>query len=127
MTLSALRYADYFSGVTMAEGRILVVDDEYLIRWTLQQNLQKEGYEVLIAETGEEALVKVEQETPDLVLLDIKLPGMDGLEVLDRVLRIDRDVTPVMLTAFDDVETVVRAMRFAFYSVTGRVIVNVVP
>jgi len=56
----------------MAEGRILVVDDEYLIRWTLQQNLQKEGYEVLIAETGEEALVKVEQETPDLVLLDIK-------------------------------------------------------
>jgi len=115
MTLSALRYADYFSGVTMAEGRILVVDDEYLIRWTLQQNLQKEGYEVLIAETGEEALVKVEQETPDLVLLDIKLPGMDGLEVLDRVLRIDRDVTPVMLTAFDDVETVVRAMRLGAF------------
>ena len=44
----------------MAEERILVVDDEYLIRWTLQQNLQKEGYEVLIAETGEEALEKVE-------------------------------------------------------------------
>jgi two-component system response regulator AtoC len=99
----------------MAEGRILVVDDEYLIRWTLQQNLQKEGYEVLIAETGEEALIKVEQETPDLVLLDIKLPGMDGLEVLDRVLRIDRDVIPIMITAFDDVETVVRAMRLGAF------------
>jgi two-component system response regulator AtoC len=99
----------------MAEGRILVVDDEYLIRWTLQQNLHKEGYEVLIAETGEEALKKVEQETPDLVLLDIKLPGMDGFEVLDRVLRIDRDVIPIMITAFDDVETVVRAMRLGAF------------
>jgi two-component system response regulator AtoC len=99
----------------MAEERILVVDDEYLIRWTLQQNLQKEGYEVLIAETGEEALVKVEQETPDLVLLDIKLPGMDGFEVLDRLLRIDRDVTLIMITAFDDVETVVRAMRLGAF------------
>jgi two-component system response regulator AtoC len=104
-----------FSGVTMAEERILVVDDEYLIRWTLQQNLQKEGYEVLIAETGEEALKKVQQETPDLVLLDIKLPGMDGFEVLDRVLRIDRDVIPIMITAFDDVETVVRAMRLGAF------------
>ena len=45
----------------MAEERILVVDDEYLIRWTLQQNLTKEGYEVLLAETGEEALEKVER------------------------------------------------------------------
>ena len=99
----------------MAEERILVVDDEYLIRWTLQQNLQKEGYEVLIAETGEEALSKAEQETPDLVLLDVKLPGMDGLEVLDRVLRIDRDVTVIMITAFDDVETVVRAMRLGAF------------
>ena len=99
----------------MAEERILVVDDEYLIRWTLQQNLQKEGYEVLIAEAGEEALVKVEQETPDLVLLDIKLPGMDGFEVLDRLLRIDRDVTLIMITAFDDVETVVRAMRLGAF------------
>ena len=68
----------------MAEERILVVDDEYLIRWTLQQNLAKEGYEVLLAETGEEALEKVEGETPDLVLLDIKLPGMDGFEVLEK-------------------------------------------
>jgi two-component system, NtrC family, response regulator AtoC len=99
----------------MAEERILVVDDEYLIRWTLQQSLQKEGYEVLIAETGEEALKKVEQETPDLVLLDIKLPGMDGFEVLDRVLQIDRDVIPIMITAFDDVETVVRAMRLGAF------------
>ena len=99
----------------MAEERILVVDDEYLIRWTLEQNLKKEGYEVLIAETGEEALEKVARETPDLVLLDIKLPGMDGFEVLEKVLLINRDVIPIMITAFEDVETVVKAMRLGAF------------
>src|SRR3990172_895618 len=95
----------------MAEERILVVDYEYLIRWTLQQNLEKEGYQVILAETGEEALNKLEVEVPDLVLLDIKLPGMDGFEVLEKMLRIDRDIVPIMITAYEDVERVVRAIR----------------
>ena len=95
----------------MAEERILVVDDEYLIRWTLQQNLEKENYEVLLAETGEEALEKAERDAPDLVLLDVKLPGMDGFEVLEKMLKINRDVVPIMITAYDDVERVVRAMK----------------
>ncbi len=95
----------------MAEARILVVDDEYLIRWTLQQNLAKEGYEVIMAESGEEALVKVEEEAPDIVLLDIKMPGMDGYEVLERALKIDQGLITIMITAYDDVERVVRAMR----------------
>jgi DNA-binding NtrC family response regulator len=95
----------------MAEERILVVDDEYLIRWTLQQNLEKEGYQVILAETGEEALSKLEGEAPDLVLLDIKLPGMDGYEVLEKMLRIDRDIVAIMITAYEDVERVVRAIR----------------
>ena len=71
----------------MSEARILVVDDEYLIRWTLQQNLEKGGYEVILAETGEEALEKVKDEAPDLALLDIKLPGMDGYQVLEKALE----------------------------------------
>ena len=71
----------------MSETRILVVDDEYLIRWTLQQNLEKQGYEVILAETGEEALEKVREEAPDLALLDIKLPGMDGYQVLEKTLQ----------------------------------------
>lgn len=95
----------------MSETRILVVDDEYLIRWTLQQNLEKEGYEVLLAETGEEALDKVKEEAPDLILLDIKLPGIDGYEVLERTLKIDDGTIPIMVTAYDEVEKVVKAMK----------------
>jgi DNA-binding NtrC family response regulator len=99
----------------MAEARILVVDDEYLIRWTLQQNLEKEGYEVLLAETGEDALNKVTEEAPDLILLDIKLPGMDGYEVLERALKFDQGIVPIMITAFEDVEKVVRAMKMGAF------------
>ena len=84
----------------MAEARILVVDDEYLIRWTLEQNLTKEGYEVILAGSGEEALVKVGEEAPDIVLLDIKMPGMDGYEVLERIVKIDPGIIPIMITAY---------------------------
>ena len=99
----------------MAEERILVVDDEYLIRWTLHQSLMKEGYEVLLAETGEEALDKVKEEAPDLVLLDVKLPGMDGYEVLETALGMDPDIVPIMITAYEDVEGVVKAMRLGAF------------
>lgn len=99
----------------MSEARILVVDDEYLIRWTLQQNLEKEGYEVFLAETGEEGLDKVKEEAPDIVLLDIKLPGMDGYEVLEEVLKIDTGIVPIMITAYEDVEGVVRAMKLGAF------------
>lgn len=99
----------------MAEERILVVDDEYLIRWTLEQNLTKEGYQVLVAQTGEEALEKVEREALDLVLLDIKLPGMDGYEVLEKLLQKDRNIVPIMITAFDDVDKVVKAMKLGAF------------
>ncbi len=99
----------------MSEARILVVDDEYLIRWTLQKNLDKEGYEVILAETGEEALEKVKEEAPDLALLDIKLPGMDGYEVLEKLLKIDEGIIPIMITAFDEVDKVVRAMKLGAF------------
>jgi DNA-binding NtrC family response regulator len=99
----------------MPEPRILVVDDEYLIRWTLQQNLEREGYEVILAETGEEALEKIKDEAPDLALLDIKLPGMDGYQVLEKALKLDEGIIPIMITAFDEVDKVVRAMRLGAF------------
>jgi two-component system, OmpR family, response regulator VicR len=82
------------------EKRILVVDDEQPIADILQFNLQKEGYEVICAYDGEEALQKVEEVMPDLILLDIMLPLKDGMEVC-REVRKKYDMPIIMLTAKD--------------------------
>ena len=85
------------------------------IRWTLQKKLEKAGYGVRLAETGEEALQKIREETPDLALIDINLPGMDGFEVLEKALQIDQTFIPIMITAFEDVDRVVRAMKLGAF------------
>ena len=99
----------------MAEARVLVVDDEYLIRWTLQQKMEKAGYEVFVAETGEEGIQKIKEEAPDIVLLDIKMPGMDGYEVLGEAVKIDPGLVVIMITAYEDIGGVVRAMRLGAF------------
>ncbi len=81
-------------------ARILVVDDEPAIVDVLVYNLQRASYEVLIARDGEQALTKARREEPDLIILDLMLPQMDGLEVC-RALRRERDVPIIMLTARD--------------------------
>ncbi|HEY6839190.1 MAG TPA: sigma-54 dependent transcriptional regulator [Geobacteraceae bacterium] len=99
----------------MRKIRIMVVDDEHLIRWSLEQNLKKQGYDVLTAGNGEEALRLVREEQPDLVLLDIQLPGITGLEVLERVKEIDEEIIVIMVTAHGGLETAVNAMRLGAY------------
>jgi two-component system response regulator VicR len=81
-------------------ARILVVDDEPPIVDLLSYNLRRAHYEVVIAQDGEEALVKARQEAPDLIILDLMLPRVDGLEVC-RALRRECDVPIIMLTARD--------------------------
>ena len=95
----------------MAKERILVVDDEYLIRWSLQQDLAKEGFEVMVAESGEEALRFVRESPPDLVLLDIQMPGIDGIQTLERIKEIDPETVVIMITAYGMVDTAVAAMK----------------
>jgi DNA-binding NtrC family response regulator len=92
-------------------SRILVVDDEHLIRWSLEQSLKKQGYDVVTAASGEEAIKQVQDESPELMLLDIQLPGMDGLQVLEKVKEIDGEIIVVMVTALGVLETAVKAMR----------------
>jgi two-component system, NtrC family, response regulator AtoC len=99
----------------MRRTKILVVDDEHLIRWSLEQNLKKQGYEVLTAGSGEDALRVVREEQPDLVLLDIQLPGISGLEVLEKVKEYDEDTVVIMVTAHGGLETAVTAMRLGAY------------
>ncbi len=99
----------------MKKTKILVVDDEHLIRWSLEQNLKKQGYEVLTAGSGEDALRIVREEQPDLVLLDIQLPGISGLEVLEKIKDFDEDIIVIMVTAHGGLETAVTAMRIGAY------------
>jgi DNA-binding NtrC family response regulator len=108
---------DYFRkrGIALRKTKILVVDDEHLIRWSLEQNLKKQGYEVYTAGNGEDALRLVRDEQPELVLLDIQLPGIGGLEVLEKVKEFDEEIIAIMLTAHGGLETAVNSMRMGAY------------
>lgn len=99
----------------MRQQKILVVDDEHLIRWSLEQNLKKQGYEVVTAASGEDALKLLKDDVPDLMLLDIQLPGIDGLAVLERVKEMEEEIIVIMVTAMGVLETAVKAMRMGAY------------
>jgi DNA-binding NtrC family response regulator len=99
----------------MPKEKVLVVDDEYLIRWSLSENLKEEGLKCTTAETGELAMEAFRAEAPDLVLLDIKLPGIDGIEVLEKMKEIDPDVPVMMITATSQVDVAVQAMKLGAY------------
>lgn len=79
---------------------ILVVDDDEAIRTLLQEELEEEGYKVLIATNARDALKMVASEALDLVILDIRMPGMDGLEALPRILGIKEGLPVIMNTAY---------------------------
>ena len=95
----------------MKRNKLLVVDDEHLIRWSLEQNLKKQGYEVVSAGSGEDALRLVREEQPDLVLLDIQLPGISGIDVLEKIKDHDDNIIVIMVTANSGLENAVNAMR----------------
>lgn len=82
--------------------KILVVDDEEYIRELYRDELLEEGYEVELAEDGYEALSKMETSPPDLVTLDVKMPGLDGIEVLRRIREKDESIPVLLLTAFGE-------------------------
>jgi len=86
------------------EKKILIVDDDLRIREMLYNLLSKKGYKVLTAPSGEEALNMTRQEKPDLVLLDIKMPKMDGIETLRKIRDFDSGIKIVMLTGMDSIE-----------------------
>ncbi len=79
---------------------ILVVDDDEAIRTLLQEELSDEGYQVLIAASAREALKKVQEEALDLVILDIRMPGMDGLEALPRILGLKEGLPVILNSAY---------------------------
>src|SRR3989338_2960832 len=96
-------------------GKILVVDDEPEIGWAFAKVLGEEGLQILTAKNGKEALAKVEREQPDVVFLDVKLPGMDGIAILRKIKEARHDQLVIMLTGHEDVKTAVEAMKLGAY------------
>ena len=92
-------------------ARILVADDERSMRELLAIVLRREGYEVLLAENGRAAIELLEREPVDLLISDIKMPDLSGVEVLRAAKRVDQDILGIMITAFASTETAIEAMR----------------
>src|SRR5258705_575078 len=94
-----------------SKDKILVVDDQPSVRFGLRSLLQTEGYRVFEAETGAQALSSVTENAPQLILLDLRLPDGDGLELLPRLKSIDDDVPVIILTAHGTIDTAIRALK----------------
>ena len=93
---------------------VLIVDDEIGARESLKMIL-KNDYEVSLARNAEEAFFKIKEHSPDVILLDILLPDLDGLKVLERIKQNDPDMVVIMITATNTVNTAVEAMGLGAY------------
>jgi DNA-binding response OmpR family regulator len=95
----------------MTRGKIVVVDDDPAVREVMHDHLVSIGYDVSVAEDGHAALRLLNTVVPDLILLDVAMPGIDGVEVLRRVTAKWPHVPVVMITAFNDSKTAARALE----------------
>jgi len=95
----------------MATAKILIVDDELIVRESLADWLKRDGHKVDTAASGEEALEKCKKTRFDILLVDIKMEGMDGIELLKRVKEDDPDVAVVMITAYGSIPSAIEAMK----------------
>ena len=84
----------------MANEKILIVDNEENIRFLYEQELIEEGYKTLLAKDGKECLEKVKTEMPDLVILDIRMPKMDGLEAIGKIIELGKNIPIIINTAY---------------------------
>jgi DNA-binding NtrC family response regulator len=94
---------------------ILIVDDDEVMRETLSDVFTKQGYETFTTGTGTESIASIKRQPVDLVLLDIRLPDTDGIDVLRRIKEIDTDLMVIMMTAYSDAQTAMMAMKTGAY------------
>ncbi len=104
----------------MPGDKIMVVDDERLVRWSLRQKCEEWGYQVIEAEAGEPALKLAQHESPDLVLLDVRLPDMSGLDVLAQMRRNGDARAVIMITADPQLDDVKAALKLGAYDFVGK-------
>jgi two-component system nitrogen regulation response regulator GlnG len=101
--------------MTLTSARILVADDEDGLRWVLERGLRQAGYDVTAAKDGESALRAIESEPFDLVVLDIRMPGIDGLSALARIRQLRPAMHVIVMTAHGTMETAIQAMQRGAY------------
>ncbi|MBI2875651.1 MAG: sigma-54-dependent Fis family transcriptional regulator, partial [Candidatus Tectomicrobia bacterium] len=94
---------------------VLIVDDEELILWSLESALAREGYHVLRACTGQEAWEVCQTSLPDVVLLDIVLPDVNGIDLMSKLIDFKRDLIIILITAYGTISSAVRAMKLGAY------------
>ena len=94
---------------------ILIIEDDPLVRKTLASQLAKKGFDIAVAATGEDGVRAFGESSPDLVLLDVRLPDIDGLEVLRRIKERNRRAVILVMTAFDDMKTTVEAIKLGAF------------
>lgn len=104
----------------MPATRVLIIDDEKLIRWSLGKNLNKCGYRTETAETGEDGLKVMDQFNPEAVILDNKLPGISGIEVLQEIRDKHPKTVVLFMTAFGTIELAVEAMKKGAYDYVNK-------
>lgn len=97
--------------MTGNKDKILIVDDQHSVRFGLRSLLEGEGYRVLEADTGAQALALITEQAPQLILLDLRLPDTDGLTLLPRIKAIDDEAPIIMLTAHGTIETAITALK----------------
>jgi DNA-binding NtrC family response regulator len=98
----------------MYRYKIMIVDDDKLLQNSLK-NVLSEKYDTLVAGKGEEAIGLLRQNSVDLLLLDVRLPGQDGIETLNQIKALDPDLLVIMMTAYEDVKTVITSMKMGAY------------
>jgi DNA-binding NtrC family response regulator len=99
----------------MSTGKILVVDDEDIVRTSCNRTLSPEGYEVRLAKNGAEGLKMASEERFDLVLTDLKMPDMDGIEVLRIIKEQWPETAVIIVTGYQTVDTAVKAIKLGAY------------
>src|SRR5437763_16145164 len=100
--------------------KILIVDDERLVRWSLRQKCEEWGYQVVEAAAGDPGLRLAQHESPDLVLLDVRMPDLNGIQVLEQLKKSPEPPAVIMITADPQLDDVKNALKLGDYDFIGK-------